>query len=254
MMRACAMVSVGIATACSCSTQPVEAVKGGTPTGNPGGTSATEVHVWGSLRSVMQEGKTEGTVALNSVVPGPHAFAVGALSELRAEITVLDDDLIVSFGEPEGKVRTPAELPNGEMATLLVRAIVPRWSQHTVDHSIEINRLDDEIETVAKSAGLDLAARIPVVVEAKAKSVDWHVLGGLPPAGQNAHDGPRSVGKISDAMVTLVGFYSRNDAGIFTHMGERSHFHVIPSGERMTGHVDAKALEPGAIIRLPDRR
>jgi acetolactate decarboxylase len=93
-----------------------------------------------------------------------------------------------------------------------------------------------------------------MVIQAKAKSLDWHVLAGLPDGGQSAHDGPRSVGTLSGAMVTLVGFLSRNDEGVFTHMGEHSHVHVVTSGDRMTGHVAAMALESGAVIRLPARR
>jgi len=254
LTRGVAVVSIASAIGCSPTTQPAEAEKGGAPPGDSGTPSGSEVQVWGSLRSVMHEGKTEGNVALQSVVPGPHAYAIGALSGLRGEITVLDDDVIVSFGESAGAVRTPAQAAQGETATLLVRAVVPRWINHQVDHAIEANRLDEELETIAKNAGLDVGSRIPMIIEASAKSLEWHVLAGLPDGGQSAHDGPRSVGKLSGAMVTLVGFFSRNDEGIFTHMGEHTHLHVVTSGDRMTGHVDAVTLEAGGIVRLPTRQ
>ena len=212
------------------------------------------MRVWGALRAVMHEGKTEGNVELQSVVPGPHSYAVGALSGLRGEVTILDDNIIVSLGEPGGGVRTPGDLAKGEMATLLVRAVVPTWTRRKVDHATESNRVDEELETVIKAAGLDIESRIPIVIEAKAKSLEWHVLGGRAAEGQNAHHGPRSVGKLSGVTVTLVGFFSRHDEAVFTHMGEHSHFHVVTSGERMTGHVDAMALEAGAVVRLPAGR
>ena len=253
--RGVVVVSIASATACARTTQPAETVKDGTTaTGERRGQPEPEVQVWGALRSVMHEGKTEGKVALQSIVPGPHSFAVGALSELRGEVTILDDDVVVSLGEPGGGVRTLAQPAPGEMATLLVRAVVPSWTRHTIDHAIESNRVDEEIESVVKSAGLDIGARTPIVIEAKAKNLEWHVLGGRAQPGQNAHHGPRSVGKLSGATVTLVGFFSRNDVAVFTHMGEHSHFHVVTNGERMTGHVDSMALEPGAVVRLPARR
>jgi hypothetical protein len=254
LMRRVAVVSISSAIACSPTTQPAGPSKGGAPPGEGGNQAGSEVQVWGALRSIMHEGKTEGNVALQSVIPGPHAYAVGALSGLRGEVTIWDDDVIVSFGEPGGAVRTPPEAPPGETATLLVRAAVPNWTSHAVDHAIEANRVDEELETVAKNAGLDIGSRIPMIIEAKAKSLEWHVLAGLPDGGQSAHDGPRSVGTLSGTTVTLVGFFSRNDEGVFTHMGEHSHVHMVTSGERMTGHVDAMVLEPGAIVRLPARR
>lgn len=254
LMHVVAIAIAAGATACSRSTQPGLGVKGSTTTVERSSQTTSDVQVWGALRSVMHEGKTEGNVLLASVVPGPHAYAVGALSGLRGEVTVLDDDVIVSLGGPGEAVRTPAELPAGETATLLVRATVPSWTRHVVEHSIEQDRVDQELEGVVKSAGLDIGARIPVVIEAKVKMLEWHVLGGPAESGHNAHHGPRTVGKLVNQTVTLVGFFSRHDEAVFTHMGEHTHFHVVPSGERMTGHVDAMALEPGAIVRLPARR
>ncbi len=252
----CAAVgSMALMIACSPSTQPSNVVKGGAPAGKPDHEGG-EVQVWGALRAVMHEGKVEGTVMLQSIVPGPHAYAVGALAGLRGEVTVLDDEIIVTLGGEGATVRTLGEVPPGEMATLLVRAVVPRWMGHTVAHSIETNRIDEELETIVKTAGLDPATRIPVVIEATARNLEWHVLTGRAVGGNGAHGahhGPRTTGKLADAKVTLVGFFSRNDAGVFTHMGEHSHFHVVTSGERMTGHVDAMALEAGAVIRVPAR-
>jgi acetolactate decarboxylase len=249
LSRGVAVVLMASAIGCS----PAQPPGSATPPGDGGTQAGPEVQVWGSLRAVMHEGKTEGNVALESTVPGPHAYAVGALSGLRGEITVLDDDVILSFGEPGGTVRTPARGAQEETATLLVRAVVPSWTSHPIDHAIVANRVDEELETIVKNAGVNSESRIPLIIEASVQSLDWHVLAGLPDGGQSAHDGPRSVGKLSGVTVTLFGFFSRNDQGVFTHMGEHSHLHVVTHGERMTGHVDAMTLEPGAVIRLPAR-
>jgi acetolactate decarboxylase len=252
-IRVLVTVSIAGAAACSPSPQSVKPTNLVAPIGERREPSDAGVQVWGALRAVMHEGKTQGNVVLSNIVPGPHAYAVGALSGLRGEVTIVDDDVVISLGETDGAVRTLTELPREEAATLLVRSVVPRWTRHTVDHPIDANRVDDEVENIAKGAGLDLESGFAVLVEAKAKSLEWHVLGGQAAPGQNAHHGPRSVGKLSGVDVMLVGFYSRHDQGVFTHMGERTHFHVVPKGERMTGHVDSMALEPGAVIRLPDR-
>jgi acetolactate decarboxylase len=232
--------------------KPMEATETGK--GGQSEVAATgDIQVWGSLRSLMHEGKTEARIALKDVAPGPHAYAVGAVSGMRGEITIVDDDVIVSLSEAGGRVRTLADGKESETATLLVRALVPRWSSHNVQGSLGGEHVDAQLEAIAAAAGLDVGKRIPVLVEGTAKDLQWHVLGGKAEAGHHAHDGPRSTGTLSAVKVTLVGFLSRNDEGVFTHMGQHTHFHVVTTQERMTAHVDGFELEPGAIVQLPAR-
>ena len=103
----------------SCTRQDrVPAVAMGSGASIPSEVRATgDIQVWGSLRSLMHEGKTEARVALKDVAPGPHAYAVGAVSGLRGEVTILDDDIIVSLGEAGGTVRT-AFFPPPHAATI----------------------------------------------------------------------------------------------------------------------------------------
>lgn len=104
------------------------------------------------------------------------------------------------------------------------------------------------------TAGIDLETRIPVLIEGTAKELKWHVLGGAAPPGHHAHDGPRRGGTLAAAKITLVGFFSRHDEGVFTHIGQvRTHFHLITSSDRMTAHVEAFELEPGAVVHFPAR-
>jgi hypothetical protein len=113
--------------------------------------------------------------------------------------------------------------------------------------------MDEQLEALAAAAGLDTKTRIPVRIEGTAKELDWHVLAGKGEDGHTGHHGPRTTGRLSGAKVTLVGFFSRNDEAVFTHMGEHSHFHVVTAPDRMTGHVDGFELEPGAVVYFAAR-
>lgn len=79
----------------------------------PPSPATIEVRHFGALRQIMHEGRTKAAVRLDQVVPGPHAFALGALSELRGEVTVVDDVVWTAYPRDDGtaEVRTGAMLP-----------------------------------------------------------------------------------------------------------------------------------------------
>jgi acetolactate decarboxylase len=247
------ILSMGVA-ACARSAPSPTAMNAGSPASKGSSPSSRDgVEVWGALRAVMHEGKTEANVAIRDVVPGPHSYAIGALSGLRGEMTIIDDEAIASFGEADGTVRTLPGSATGETATLLVRAAVPTWTSRPIEQPLGPQQIDEKLEALAISAGLDVGKRIPVLIDGTAKRLAWHVLGGPAEKGQNHHHGPRSTGTLAGVKVTLVGFFSRNDEGVFTHMGEHSHFHVVVTESRMTAHVDGFELEGGAVVRFPAR-
>ncbi len=55
---------------------------------------------------------------------------------------------------------------------------------------------------------------------------------------------------------SLVGFYVEGQEGRMTHAGQRSHIHATAdtASARVSGHVDAVAIEEGAQLYLPSRR
>jgi acetolactate decarboxylase len=95
---------------------------------------------------------------------------------------------------------------------------------------------------------------VPIRVTGLVSELRWHVVDGsrLPPgAGHAEHVRTGSSGTLTDAKVELVGFFSTEHQGVFTHHGASSHFHVLTP--QLTGHVDAVALRAGARLWLPER-
>src|SRR5437868_10952635 len=60
---------------------------------------STEVKVWGNLREMMREGRTESRVAVAPLLVPPHMHAVGAIAGMRGEITVVDGTAWLALGE-----------------------------------------------------------------------------------------------------------------------------------------------------------
>jgi acetolactate decarboxylase len=210
-----------------------------------------EVQVWGSLREIMHEGKTGSTVSLAGV-PRMHSYGVGALSGLRGEILLLDGIAFISTVQPGGVAVKPTA---NEQATLLVAAAVPSWKSVPIRAAIAADELDERLEILARAGGMDVELAFPLLIDGQL-DVDWHVLDGAKgaPGGSHAdHLRDAVTGQLVGAQATVVGFFSKYHAGVFTHMGQRTHFHVLTADRKVMGHVDRLAVRAGATLRLPAR-
>ena len=57
--------------------------------------------------------------------------------------------------------------------------------------------------------------------------------------------------KLERAPATLVGFYSRSDEGVFTHMGSKTHIHCVVDEPISAGHVDHVSIPTGTTVKFP---
>lgn len=219
----------------------------------PGAPAAVPVRSFGALRAIMHEGQTGPAVRIGDVVPGPHAFGIGALSELRGEVTVVDDAIWTSYARDDGTLDVrPAGAE--ERATLFVVANVARWQEATLDADVPDGQIDARIEALLRERGLDTEGAVPVQVRGGFRDLSWHVIDGrkLAPGGGHADHVRASVsGTLPAAEGTLVGFFSKRHHGVFTHMGSNTHFHVVLPERSLMGHVDGVTLARGARVLLP---
>ena len=229
-----------------------------TPNGEP------KVH--GQLHEIMMMGKTGPNVKL-SELPRQNVYAVGALSGLRGEVTILDGAVWLSYGNEDGAIEVQQPRSSEEAATLLVFAQVQRWQKVKLTADVPFAQLDSTVERLAKEKGLDVSKPLPVRIEGNVTELKWHSLKGAPPKpgghahGGHAHGGHAHGGHAHDKLIVsktnpsarakLVGFFSTRHHGIFTHMGENTHFHVVLPAEKQMGHVDAVTLKAGATVFFP---
>lgn len=211
------------------------------------------VQVFGSLRSIMHGGQLGAVTSLRDAAVGPHSYALGALADLRGEITVVAGQRYLAYAEGAGaRVAKGPELDAD--AVLLVAANVQRWETVPIDRDTPLGDLGALVEAGARGRGLDPDDRIPFLIEGPLRDVDWHVVDGTrldAKGGHQAHRDASVTGRLSCENCTLVGFYSRNDAGVFTHMGESVHTHVVTPAPVVSGHVDAAIIAAGSRLLLP---
>jgi len=91
-------------------------------------------------------------VALKEAADGRATDAVGAVSGLRGEISVIEGRLIVSYGVDCGAA-CPAVA--SETATLLATASAQNWHAVVIDKDLDAKAVETFIRAQAKASGLD---------------------------------------------------------------------------------------------------
>jgi acetolactate decarboxylase len=194
-------------------------------------------------------------VALKDVVDAHATDAVGAVSGLRGEISMIEGKLIVSYGTD---CAAACPQPATETATLLATASAQHWRSIAIDRHLDAKAVESFIREQAKANGLD-DKPFPFRITGAITDFVMHVNAAPNPRfkGHGSFDemavtglakGPRLEGSV-------VGFYAPPPLqGVITHMGEYLHAHYVDEQRTTTAHLDSFGVAAGATLLLPSGR
>jgi acetolactate decarboxylase len=182
-----------------------------------------------TLGAAIAEGATDG---------------VGAVSDVRGEITIIDGKPIVTYGS---EISHPA--PASETAMLLVTAAVPGWQEIPVSRDVAPDEIDAFLAEQGKAHGIDAEKSFPFRLRGTLTAYSMHVsvrpAPGRPPFVQDTRRGDAIDGLV-------VGLYVAPElVGVATHPGERSHSHWISEDRTKTSHLDTFGIKSGSVLLLP---
>jgi acetolactate decarboxylase len=214
-----------------------------------------QVQVFGAFRAVFHEGQKGAMVRLDSLLPNPDLYGVGALAHLSGEVTVIGGRVYLSYPEGAESTRTESPFQADVAATLLVTSEVPSWQSVVIDRAIRFEELDDEIVRLATAAGTNRSGRFPLLLEGTFENLKWHVIDGRRlTGGGSSHQDHLAAAVNAErhrATAILLGFYSETDQGVFTHMGSRTHMHCVLDAPLSMGHVDHVDIPAGVTVKFP---
>lgn len=203
----------------------------------------------GSLRAV-HGGDASGKVPLQQFAGRQNLYAVGPAANLDGEVTVVAGKFHIARVR-QGEVKTDSDLTAS--ASFLVWSEVRAWRPPVPLGATVANhaRLAEQIEALAIKAGIDTSKPFPFKLEGVLDSVDYHVL--VSRMHQQAQAGHRDGAKkifAKNADAEIIGFFSRNHEGVFTHKGSFTHLHVVERNGR-SGHVDEISANAGLRVAFP---
>ena len=206
----------------------------------------------GAQRHVLAN-DLRGHVALEALSSARHLYALGPLEGLRGEVSIFDStpsiarirDAVIAT-ESTWKAR----------ACFLVWADVPAWTWQLLDPALpDLDALEGPLAVLAREAGHDTGEPLPFLVTGTAAEMTLHVLDkrdGLPHDAER-HEQAKVRRTLRDEPVELIGFHSPRHRGIFTPRESNLHVHLRTADRRISGHLEAIRLAPGARLAVPAR-
>ena len=142
-----------------------------------------------------------------------------------------------------------------QKASLLVYAKVPEWITVEISGFESVSILESEIYRIAKSRGVDVANPFSFLLEGRVDSLAWHVIDWDENDKIHTHKKHKSSGLngiLENETVRIIGFYSKEHKGIFTHHTRDSHMHFRSMNRPLAGHLDELSMSGAINLKLPN--
>lgn len=199
-----------------------------------------EVHVSGVMREVMQNGNLQANILLDTL-ENEGLIGLGPMGRLRGEITILDGKRYVTSLDFLGN---PIPISADSLyAPFFAYSNVSSWQSFGFLKEInDLKSLQAAIEELASIEKLDLTKPFPFHIKGKITQGTYHIINKPADEMEHSHE-LHNQAKVSfnvpEKEVSLIGFYSQAHQGIFTHMGDFIHIHILFPENGITGHLDA---------------
>jgi len=218
------------------------------------------VATFGTIRRLVRERDATPKVVLADVLRLPHTHALGSISDLRGEITILDGTAWLSYppARTGGRPKVVVSTDSREQAGFLVAAQVApgQWRKAKVGEALSSDGLEAALRGRIEQAGLG-GADVPFRIDGRFSTLTLAIVDGrLLPAGARTPEAIKQANRLdqhSDVDGTLIGFFAAAADERFTHPDSRVHVHAVVTSARATGHARTFTLAPGATLWLPDR-
>lgn len=199
------------------------------------------VKVVGAMKNVMWKGELAATIDLDTISHKKGLYGIGPESFLTGELLIKDGEIFVSRVTSDTTMGVSKTYTGS--APFFVYAHVDEWKETALpNNTINIPELEKFINEVTlgekrpftfKLIGKVSKARIHVQNVPKGTKVT---------SPDEAHQGQTDY-TIKKENVEIIGFFSTEHKGIFTHHDSFLHMHLITEDETQMGHLDELEIE-----------
>lgn len=202
-----------------------------------------------AMKNVMMKGDLSGKVDIDTLQKNKHLLGLGPIAQMKGEITLLNGKTYSSsFNEKDSSIVT--SIDTEVSAPFFVYSYEKDLEPMEVPQKVKnIDHLENWITNNIKEKSRPFA----FTVDTSIKEARIHIQN-LPDSVEvnspkDAHIGQYKT-NLANKDVKLVGFYSDEHHGIFTHHGTNLHIHLVDTKDNMTAHLDAIEMKD-AKIYLP---
>jgi acetolactate decarboxylase len=209
-----------------------------------------DVQVAGAMKNVMWKGELAGIIRLEDIENKEGLYGLGPLSYLQGEVLINDGKAYVSRVVTDTTMVVEATF--AAEAPFLVYGNVTEWQELELPATItNAKALERHLDTLTQSYKRPLVFKLKGEVTTAEIHIQNLPKGTKVSSPTEAHQGQTNYA-LGREQVEIIGFYSTEHQGIFTHHDSHIHLHLITQDETKMGHLDAVELKPEKVsLYLP---
>ncbi len=220
--------------------------------------AAPEVTHYGNFKHMVHKKQTAGVVELKEVLTKKNTYALGAIEKGTGEILTMDGKTWLDYGA-DGIGNASTAIPTEQKAVILAKTEVEQWQTIYLSSELNKQQLRSKILELAKSQGIDTDKPFPFLLEGTFLFLEIHVINGINPKF-SGHGGQqflylRTTQQRQNQTAKILGFYSANIQGVYTHMEDSWHLHALiddPNSKELSAtHVDDIHINNEIKLLLP---
>lgn len=194
-----------------------------------------------SMMDAMHKGELASRIDLDTITAKENLYGIGPLSFMRGEILILNGTAFVSQVDSHGGISVREEFKLG--APFFVRANVQEWEEVSLPKgTLDQKSLEEFIIEKSQERKQPFVFKL----EGRMNHIDIHVQnlpeGAKVSSPQEAHQGQTSF-LLGGTEADVLGFFSKEHQGIFTHHDSYVHMHLITKDRTHMGHLDEVVFE-----------
>jgi acetolactate decarboxylase len=211
----------------------------------PADVTYPEIQIAGAMKNVMWKGELDAIIQLDDIADKEGLYAIGPLSGLRGEILIFDGTAYVSRVSADTSISVEETYQAG--APFLVYGHVTKWKETELpDHVTDLASLEAYVDENTRNYQRPFLFQL----SGEVASADIHIQNlpeGTPVSSPSeAHQGQVNY-PLENKSVEIVGFFSTEHQGVFTHHDTYLHLHLLTTDRKQMGHLDRVTFEPSRM-------
>ena len=206
-----------------------------------------KVHITGEMRNVMWKGQLEGNIHLDTIANKSNVVGLGPLEYLGGEIIVIDGKSYKSIVISDSRMEI-VETFNIK-APFFTHANILNWAEELLYVDFQtIQQLESFLDNKKSGSSQPFMFKLAGFVKEATIHVVNLPVGAKVSSPNDAHKGLVKY-QMENQEAEIVGFFSKEHKGIFTHHDSYLHMHLMTKDKQMMGHLDELSIEK-AKMRL----
>jgi acetolactate decarboxylase len=205
---------------------------------------ANEVYVVGAMKNVMWKGELQGKILIDTITDKKGLYGLGPIEYISGEILINNGKTFTSKVAEDGSMLV--EEVSTIKAPFFVYGNVTGWTEVELPDSVTTLGALEEYILAIKQTNQPFIFRLDGLIDSAVIHVVNLPKGSKVSSPKDAHQGRRYY-NLGSVEAEIIGFYSTDHQGVFTHHDANSHMHVITKDGTKMGHLDELSITPNRI-------